>query len=256
MMDYILNCQSVEEAVAGKTLDLSMPEMPVAWSPDKPLCSHCWNDLACQDDLCQTCKGVLDNTEEQAEDNTGILIFDPDDQELSGLIIEDIVTYQISQSELLILTPGSKVLSLVLSLRDYSWSCTVIFPARGDMIFADALAMSRYYAGQIASSYPEYSIKLFFNHSHMRTLDLRDVINIDLLFKLTNVTAELKRTFPRDKLSALKYIFTKDRTNQKYELNRFYSMCSQDQKILMDQLEISELEPSRAMMLLQMIRYV
>lgn len=255
-MSNILSCQSVEEAVVCATLDLPERISPIAWSPDKPLCCHCWNELAKLDSLCLTCSEVLKNTQRRTRHNTGILIHSQDAGEISSLTWEGPIVSSISQNELLLLTRASSVSKVVMSLQDSRWSCAVIFPARGDMIFADALAMSRYYASQIISSYPEHSVKVFFNHSHMRTLDLGDMLRIDLLFQLSNMALMLKETFPRDKLSALKYIFTKDRINQKYELNRFYSMCNQDQKLFLSQLEMTELDPARVKMLINMVRYV
>lgn len=255
-MRNILHCQSVEEAVVWANLDLPERESPIAWSPDKYLCCHCWSDLAKVDDLCLTCSEVLKNIDREANHNAGILIHSQDAGELSSLTWEGPIVSSISQNELLLLTHASNASKLVISLHDSRWSCAVIFPSRGDMIFADALAMSRYYASQIISSYPDYSVKIFFNHSHMRTLDLGNMLSIDLLSQLSNVALMFKESFPGDKISALNYIFTKDRINQKYELNRFYSMCNQDQKLLLSQIEMTELDPSRAKMLINMVRYV
>lgn len=214
----MINARSIEEAVACAGFKANESEPPLAWGPGKPLCRHCWQDLAQEDNLCQACKNML--PEDRAKENTGIL-FRFDDVEQA--ILEGTVSHILSQKELLILCPRSSVASIFLSFEG-GWKSAVVFPGRGDMLFGDALAMARYFAAEIAG------IKFFFSHSHMRTLEVGDVLEFDIAQKLFGVARGLKSVFLGDDVLVLKDIFRKDRMNQRYELSRFYSMCSQDQK--------------------------
>lgn len=238
------NAQSIEEAFAFAGFKENESEQPLAWSPDKPLCRHCWQDLAQEGDLCLTCKSMLPDA--RVKVNAGILFRCEKPEQF---VAENGITHVLSRKELLILSPSSSVASIVLSFEG-GWKSAVVFPGRGDMLFGDALAMARYFATEIAG------IKIFFSHSHMRTLELNDVLEFDLAQKLFGVAATLQSVFLRDDLFILSDILRKDRMNKKYELSRFYSMCSQDQKELLDQLQITEINPARANLLLQLVRYV
>jgi len=239
-MTRLIEAQTIKEAAGF--IDLQNPGGLCTWGPDKPLCMHCWQELAKDSAFCSVCQEIPEYPGPGV--NTGVLLTGKD------LGLPDELAQDISDNEAVVLLPSHRVADFLLSISNLQ--AAVVFPGKGDMHFSDALAIARYYATAAAGSF----IKLFFSHSHMRTLSLDDYLSLELFERLCSVAGLIKSAFSPEERKIISDIFHKDSTNQTYELSRFYSMCNTRQKKLLDEIQIRDIDPVRGLILFQITRYV
>lgn len=264
--EKLLNARTIEEAVILTALSqeehpVSEPEKkdPLPWNSDKPLCQHCLQELAVDKNYCSFCSEILkQNQELKSNISAGVLVHYQHTLDLINISEEPFVL--LNDSELLILLPHFKVADFLCFLKETashkSPIVNIIFPGRGDMLFCDALAMARYYAKNIQPSGYPFINKFFFNHSHMRSLSFEDFYSFNVAKALFEMASKIKPVFPPKNISVILDLLKKDDVNRVYELNRFYSMCNNDQKTLLNKIEIDESDPKRVQTLFQMVRYV
>ena len=235
-MTRLLEAQTIKEAAGF--IGLQNPGGLCAWGPDKPLCMHCWQELA----FCPVCQEIPEYPESGV--NTGVL--------LTGKVLEFAyeLAQDISENETVVLLPAHRVADFLLNTSNLQ--AAVVFPGKGDMLFSDALAMARYYAAAATGPF----IKLFFSHSHMRTLALNDYLSPEIFERLCSVAGFIKSAFSLEERKIVSDMFHKDSTNQTYELSRFYSMCNTRQKNLLDEIQVRDIDPARGLLLFQITRYV
>ena len=238
-MTRLIEAQTINEAAGF--IGLQNPGGLCAWGPDRPLCIHCWQELATDSAFCPFCLEIPEYPESGV--NTGVLLTGKE-LELAYELAQD-----ISENETVVLLPSHRVADFLLSISNLQ--AAVVFPGKGDMFFSDALAMARYYAAATG-----YFIKIFFSHSHMRTLALNDYLSPEIFKRLCSVAGLIKSAFSPEERQIISDIFHKDSTNQTYELSRFYSMCNTQQKSLLDQIQVRDIDPARRLLLFQITRYV
>ncbi|WP_291322558.1 hypothetical protein [Desulfonatronospira sp.] len=239
-MTRFLEARTITEAAAY--ISLQNPGGLCNWGPDRPLCMHCLQETATNSRYCPVCQSIPDYPD--AGVNTGLLLTGKDLQ-LSGEPAQS-----ISDSETVVLLPSYKVADFLLNFSKLQGA--VVFPGTGDMFFSDATAIARYYSAAVTKPF----IKLFFSHSHMRTLSLEDYLTPELFERLCSVAVLIKSAFNPEERILISGILHKDSTNQTYELSRFYSMCNTRQKNLLDRIQIQDIDPVRGLLLFQITRYV
>ena len=262
--EKILNARTIQEAVILSKLDRekhslsNMEELPLAWSVDKPLCQYCLQELAGENSICALCDEISERAEESRKENTAILVSYEYAQDVANAVEDPF--FLLNENQLLVLLPGFRVAEFLFFLKETttpeSHLLNIVFPGRGNMVFGDALAMARYYA-ENAEHYDDwFTTRFFFNHSHMRSLRFEDFFSFSVIETLFETASTIKSLFPKQDRSVIRELLNKDYVNRIYELNRFYSMCSKDQKTLLDRLKIDESDPERVLTLFQMVRYV
>lgn len=270
LKDKVVNARFIKEAVALVQLSeerhpvfSDTGQYPLNWGIDKPLCRHCWQELAAADGVCPICSEMLHLMEVSViKVGAGILVSCPYASDILNAPweIPDTNLTLIGEDELLILLPHDSVAEGITFLHERAYReknlINIVFPGQEDIAFGDALAMARYFAENAASSSKGFLTKLFFSHSHMRSFDFEDYLPFDITRKLFETAAVIKSVFPGKDCSAIREILKKDRVNRVYELNRFYSMCNQNQKAVLDRIQIDNIDPAKALLLFQIVRYV
>lgn len=266
----VVHARTIYDAVALIHMDHMHPDIfsgPVShlldWSIDKPLCRHCLQEIAETNGLCFICKDTLaliDAVDIRAD--AGILVssIHPASILNAPWDIPDVSVMMISETEVLVVLPhdsvGDGLMLLMETLSDQSHCVGIVFPGKGVMTFADALAMARYYAGNVNADDRGFHIKFFFNHAHMRAFDFDDYLPISLVQRLLETAAEIKAVFHGKDRALMCELLKKDQVNRVYELTRFYSMCDQAQKALMSRIQMETIDPQKALLLFQLVRYV
>ncbi len=263
-----MNSQSVEEAAIliklyreYSPLLTNISPSPLNWSWDYPLCQRCWQELAETKGLCPLCNEMSDRLQStKIPTGSAILISCPSAEEFSDTLpdYEQIYHAPLTSQLLLVLLPNTSVSEFLLSLQKYKADpfIVIVFPAQGDMNFGDSLAMARYFHTNLEYYEDGIWIKFFYSHAHMRSFDFDDFLSCDIAERLFQAAQIIKQVFYREDISVILNLLQKNEINKSYELSRFYSMCNQDQKSVLEQIQIDRLDPHRASLLLRLTKYV
>jgi len=271
----LLNAQTIHEAMvlAGlvqenhSVLQGICQNSPLNWNIHRPLCKHCWQELATENGVCSLCREILARMEGlTTKTDTGILVSCQSAEDVANAfaaasVEPSVDSYRetislISQKELLVLLPCFMTASFLTALQETAPCLSIVFPGYGDMNFGDALAMARYFARNAEASENQTLTKFFFSHSHMRAFDMGDFFPFDLTKELFETASAIKSVFLKDDRDLICGLLKKDRVNRVYGLNRFYSLCNPDQKNLLNRLQVDNSEPNRLLLLFQLVRYV
>jgi hypothetical protein len=271
----IVNAQTIYEAMvlAGlaqenhSVLQGICQNSPLDWNIHRPLCKHCWQELATENDVCSLCREILARMEGlTTKTDTGILVSCQSAEDVANALVASSIEPSvdsnretislISQKELLVLLPCFLTASFLTALQETAPCLSIVFPGYGDMNFGDALAMARYFARNAEASESQCLTKFFFSHSHMRAFDMGDFFPFDFTKELFETASAIKSVFSKDDRNLICDLLKKDRVNRVYELNRFYSLCNPDQKHLLSRLQVDNSEPNRLLLLFQLVRYV
>jgi len=268
LTEKVLHARRIKEAVAlealfreGDFVLSSIHKHPPDWDVDKPLCQNCWEEISEYGGYCSLCQTVSSRLEaSRIKANTGILIACQNAKALMPCCpwIEEATIVCISETELLVLLPTYEVANFLTDLRASAPPTealtNIVFPGNGELTFADAVALARYSAGSI-QNHP-FLTKFYFNHSHMRAFDFDTFLGFDITARLFKLATIIKSAFSRDDRAVIEGLLKKSEVNRVYELKRFYSMCGQDQKNILDQVQIDKIAPERGLLLFHLVRYV
>jgi hypothetical protein len=265
-----INAQTIKEAVIivqmmneKSTVSKIESSCPIEWGIDRSLCQHCWQELAEENGYCPLCQEILNQFDKSKNTAvTGMLVSGQYAAEIMNSLPNsaDVIPVLIGDYEFLVLLPSSQIPMFLTTLEEtasyQSNLVNIVFPGRGDMKFADVLAMARFYAKNAQNLDEGFLTKFFFNHSHMRAFDFENFLSFEITRKLFETAAIIKSAFPRDERSVIQDLLKKDRMNRIYELNRFCSMCNAEQKAVLKQIQIEDSDPERVLFLFQLVRYV
>lgn len=268
LAEKVLHARHIKEAVALEALfrqgDFVLSRIdghPKAWDVDNPLCWNCWEEISEYGGYCSLCQAVANRLEaSRIRANTGILVTCQNAKSLMSECpwTENTTLVCISATELLALLPTHEVAGFLTDLRESTpptcVQTNIVFPGNGELTFGDAVALARYSAGSVQDQ--PFLTKFYFNHSHMRAFDFDTFIGFDITARLFETAAIIKSAFTRDDRAVIEGLLKKSHVNRLYELKRFYSMCNQDQKNILDQVQIDKIDPERGLLLFHLVRYV
>lgn len=258
----VLNAQSIAEAAALVRLARknhpaikTAYEHPLNWGIEVPLCQHCWQELSVDKGFCPLCRAISVHAKKsRTRVGTGVLVSCQDAKYLDFKYGDPV---SISDSELLFLLPAFKVGAFLVSLRENPFPViNVVFPGNGDMAFGDALAIARYAAGKAHVTGNMHATKFYFSHAHMRAFDFDTFLGFDIVTRLFEMASVIKSVFSADDRHVLFGLLKKNKVNRTYELKRFYSMCDQYRKSVLEQIQIDRIAPQRGVLLLSLVKYV